>query len=88
MNSQAKFSQEQIENMIENMSFDQFQQFIKYYLRESKNFEVEIIDGTNDGGNDCRIFRDGSLLKNNIQLTVQDNIDGKIKSDKKKRKIM
>lgn len=69
-----RFTQTQLENMIENLSFEQFRQFVKLYLRDTiANSEVELIDGTNDGGNDCRVLVDGSLVRRNYQITIQDS---------------
>lgn len=78
-----RFSQTQLENMIENLSFEQFREFVKLFLRDvMENASVELIDGTNDGGNDCRVFADGTLVKRGFQITVQkERIKGKIDSD-------
>lgn len=80
------FTQVQLENMIENLSFEQFREFVKLFLRDwLNNSTVELTDGTNDGGNDCRVFVDGNLLKQSFQVTVQKgNFEKKLEDDVKK----
>ncbi len=66
----------------------QFDNIVYKYLEEVlKISEYVDVDGSNDGGNDIRIFENGEKLKIAFQVTIQENnIDGKIKKDLQKTK--
>lgn len=79
--------QEHLEKIIGSLSEDQFRRFIKEYLRAFyKTKEVDVTDGTNDGGNDIHVFVNNNRIKKSFQITVQDNINKKIIEDIEKAK--
>lgn len=74
---------EDFKNLIQNLSEENFKALIKTYLQEYwDTTEVNIIDGPWDGGIDLEIYKDGKLIKRNIQVTVQKNgLESKLDSD-------
>lgn len=61
----------------------QFDELVECYIRNVWKIEdLVITDGTNDGGNDIRIFVDNRKLKIQIQVTVQETaLDTKISKE-------
>lgn len=79
--------QEHIERQISTLSEEQFRRFIKEFLRIYYNTkEVEIIDGTNDGGNDVAVYVNKERIKKTFQITVQNSIDKKMIEEFQKAK--
>lgn len=62
---------QEIKNLINTLSEENFRQLIKVFAAKRYNGEVRIIDGPWDGGNDLEIYIDGKDIKKNIQVTVQ-----------------
>lgn len=74
-----------IENAIKGLKPDTFSDLIKLFQKEYWNAsEVIATDGTNDGGNDLKIFIGKLPIKKNIQLTTQRLINEKVKEDLQK----
>lgn len=65
---------------ISDFTKEQFDEVVFEYIKSVwKIDDLVITDGTNDGGNDIRIFENNRKLKIQIQVTVQEtSIDGKI----------
>ncbi|MGE7777763.1 hypothetical protein ACQKLP_23815 [Chitinophaga sp. NPDC101104] len=63
----------------------QFDKVVETYIKNVWNIEdLVLTDGTNDGGNDIRIFQDNTKLKIQIQVTIQERgIEGKIEKEVK-----
>ena len=55
--------------------------FQKSYLHNS---EAILVDGTNDGGCDIKIFQNNREVKKCIQITIQKQIENKLKNDLQK----
>ena len=68
---------------ISDFTKEQFDTIVEVYIKKVwKIEELVVTDGTNDGGNDVRIFSDNNKLKVQLQVTVQESaIDGKINKE-------
>lgn len=74
-----------LESCIKALKPDNFRELIIIFQKEYWDAtEVISIDGTNDGGNDLKIFKGKAPLKKNVQLTTQKLIGTKIQEDLKK----
>jgi hypothetical protein len=73
---------------ISSFTEEQFDNVVYKYLEEVWEItEFVNTDGTNDGGNDLRVFMNGEKLKVNFQVTIQEKgLDRKIKGDLEKAK--
>lgn len=61
------------------MTKDQFDVFIKSFIKEYFNVEtVSIIDGKGDGGLDVKIHEDRKANKIPLQVTVDKNVYSKL----------
>lgn len=71
---------------IEGMLKDEFDELVRIVqLSYWRYHEAVIIDGTNDGGCDIRVFQNKREIKKCIQITIQkQQIEDKIKKDLKK----
>jgi len=73
---------QEIKNLINSLSEDNFRNLIKAYAQKRYKGEVRIIDGPWDGGNDLEIYVNGKDIRRNIQVTVQKiGYEDKLKKD-------
>lgn len=71
-----------VENAIKSLSPNDFENLITLFQNEYWGAtQAIIVDGTNDGGNDLRIYAGKTPIKKCIQLTTQRNISQKVYSD-------
>lgn len=70
---------------IEGFTKDQFDDFIKVFLKDYWDLDtVSITDGTNDGGIDVKVFEKKRGKKIPLQITIDKNTIPKLKKDLKK----
>lgn len=77
-----------IQHAIGGLSKENFDELIKLFQEFYWNNTAVIVDGTNDGGCDIKVFQNRREIKKCIQVTVQKHIEGKIKSDLNKVNIL
>lgn len=84
--SQKKAPRTFLQGAIEGMSKEEFDELVRIVqLSYWRYQEAVIIDGTNDGGCDIRVFQNKREIKKCIQITIQKyQIGTKIKNDLKK----
>ena len=70
---------------IKGLSKEEFDELVRIFqLSYLHNSEVVIVDGTNDGGCDVKVFQNKREIKKCVQVTVQKQIEFKIKRDLEK----
>ena len=70
---------------IKGLSKEEFDELVRIFqLSYLHNSEVVIVDGTNDGGCDVKVFQNKREIKKCVQVTVQKQIELKIKRDLEK----
>jgi hypothetical protein len=74
--------------LIDHLNEDNFKYVIREFVKEYfDTTDIRIKDGPYDGGNDLEIYKDGSQIMRNTQVTVQKkNIEGKLNKDLAKAK--
>jgi hypothetical protein len=79
---------DELNNLIQNLSEENFRKLIREYCKEKyKTPNVRIVDGPYDGGNDLEIIIGEKEVRKNIQITSQkEGIEDKITRDLKKSK--
>lgn len=84
--AQKKTPRTFLQGAIEGLSKEEFDELIRIVqLSYWRYQEAIIIDGTNDGGCDIRVFQNKREIKKCIQITIQKHqIETKIKNDLKK----
>lgn len=84
--AQKKAPRSFLQGAIEGMSKEEFDELVRIVqLSYWRYQEAVIIDGTNDGGCDIRVFQNKREIKKCIQITIQKQlIEAKIKNDLKK----
>lgn len=71
-----------LENIIQNLDYDQFKQFVFTFQEEYLSRTPIDVDGSHDGGNDICVFSGKKNLKICIQLTIQKTqIEDKLNKD-------
>lgn len=69
-------------NWIAGLTKDQFDDFIKAFLKDFWKVEtISITDGTGDGGIDIKIIENNRQIKVPIQLTIDKNVYSKLERD-------
>lgn len=70
-----------LETVLRSLSEEEFDKamviFQEYYFHN----QVVVVDGHNDGGCDIKIYKNSREIKHCIQVTVNKNIEKKLKSD-------
>lgn len=67
---------------IEGLTKDQFDEFIKIFIKIYWNVDtVSIVDGKGDGGIDVKIFKNKKNRKVPLQVTIDKNLYGKLEKD-------
>ena len=70
-----------IKSAITSMTKEEFDELVRLFQSEYWKNELVNVDGTNDGGCDIKTYKNKREIKKCVQVTVQKNIDYKIKSD-------
>ena len=73
-------------NLIKSLDEDNFNILIKEFNKEYfKSEDVRIVNGPYDGGIDLEVYKEGDVIKRNIQITVQKSkLEQKLKADLEK----
>ena len=67
---------------IEGFTKDQFDDFIKVFIKDYWNVDtVSITDGSGDGGLDVKVFKNRKGRKLPLQITIDKNTIPKLKKD-------
>lgn len=70
---------------IENLNQEDFNSLVALYQNDIMgNKYIVNCDGTGDGGNDIKVYSNGYFRNRSVQITVQRNIDSKIREDLEK----
>lgn len=81
MDSMTKF----FVSTIENLNQEDFNSLVALYQDDILgNKYIVNCDGTGDGGNDIKVYSNGYFRNRSAQITVQKNIDSKIREDLEK----
>ncbi len=80
--------QTEFANLITSLSEENFNHLIKEFNKEYyQSSDVRIVNGPYDGGIDLEVYKNGELIKRNIQITVQKTkLEAKLYSDLAKAK--
>ena len=70
-----------LQSVITSLNKEEFDELVRIFQNEYWKNEMVNVDGTNDGGCDIKIFKNKREIKKCVQVTIQKNIDYKIKSD-------
>ena len=81
--AQKKPVRDFIQEAIKSLSKDDFDELVRVFqLSYLECSEVINVDGSNDGGNDIKVYKNKKEVKKCIQITVQKmGLDGKLKKD-------
>ena len=70
---------------IKGLSKEEFDELVRIFqLSYLHNNEVVIVDGTNDGGCDLKVYQNKREIKKCVQVTIQKQIEVKLKRDLEK----
>ena len=70
---------------LDSMSKEEFDELVRIFqLSYLHNNEVVIVDGTNDGGCDLKVYQNKREIKKCVQVTIQKQIEVKLKRDLEK----
>lgn len=73
---------------IKGLTKEEFDELVYIFQTSYLHNEAVLVDGTNDGGCDIRIFQNNREIKKCIQITVQKQIENKLKNDLQKASNM
>lgn len=69
---------------INSLTPEEFDEAVQVFISEHFGYESVNVNGTNDGGNDIKIYKNKKEVKRCVQVTVRKDYDKKIKEDLKK----
>lgn len=69
---------------INGLTPEEFDEAVQVFISEHFGYEPVNVNGTNDGGNDIKIYKNKKEVKRCVQVTVRKDYEKKIKEDLKK----
>ena len=80
-----KITRSFLQSAIQGLSKEEFDELVRIFqLSYLHNEESVFVDGANDGGCDLKLFKNQKEVKKCVQITVQKQIEYKLKDDLKK----
>lgn len=73
-----------LETALKSLSEEEFGKAIEIFQTHYLKNQIVVVDGHNDGGCDIKIFKNRRETKHCVQVTVNKNIESKLKKDLKK----